>query len=363
MPVWLTFFHALQNSLTAYDAGGASQLSPSLLIGLFDDIFYRQFSPGENHLDPSLNFLILLAVLWFLLSPRQADPSGLTRGLAITGLIALAFVFAIVPPQWIVRVPLLKNIVHIDNTFSCVAIVCLLVLAGFGIKTFWNDCRAADFQRIYLRVIIAVAGLLTLYLGTTKAGMRSTVPTLHLGEYIPRSNFFWGYSLSLLLAVGLFPWLGRFGLLSKAARAFPIVSLVLLFVLLHWRHGMHLATPFDAYVMNPQRRVNLVAESSPALRLVKTRVSEPSRSAGLDSAFFPGYGGAVGVEQIDGPDPLLNKHYRALMKAWGVKLLFGSWRFGISDEHLGTDLALFNMLNVRYFLGEPGMETEPLFHL
>ena len=360
MPVWLTFFHALQNSQTAYDSGGASQITPSLLIGLFDDIFYRQFNLGEAHLDPSLNFLILLAVLWFLLSPRRADPRGLTRGLAITGLIALAFVFAIVPSQWIVRVPLLKSIVHIDNTFSCVAIVCLLVFAGFGIKTFWNDCRTADFQRIYLHVIIAVAGLVAVYLGTTKAGMRSTIPTLHLGEYIPRSNFFWGYSLSLLLALGLFPWLGRFMLLTKRARVFQIVSLVLLFVLFHWRHGMHLATPFDDYVMNPQRRVNLIADSSAALQLVKTRTAEPSRSVGFDSALFPGYGGAVDIEQMDGPDAILNKHYRSLINASGVELLFGGWRFGISDKYLDTYLPLLNMLNVRYFLGDVGMKREPV---
>ena len=354
MPVWLTFFHALQNSQTAYDAGGASQITPSLLIGLFDDIFYRQFNLGEAHLDPSLNFLILLAVLWFLLSPRRADPRGLTRGLAIIGLIALAFVFAIVPSQWIVRVPLLKSIVHIDNTFSCVAIVCLLVFAGFGIKTFWNDCRTADFQRIYLHVIIAVAGLVAVYLGTTKAGMRSTIPTLHLGEYIPRSNFFWGYSLSLLLALGLFPWLGRFMLLTKRARVFQIVFFVLLFVLLHWRHGMHLATPFDAYVMNPQRRVNLIADSSAALQLVKTRTAEPSRSAGFDSALFPGYGGAVDIEQMDGPDAILNKHYRALMDLSGAKLLFSSWRVGVVEDQLALEPLFFNMLNVRYYLGYVG---------
>jgi hypothetical protein len=359
MPIWLTFFHALHSSLTVYDAGGASQLSPSLLIGLFDDIFYRQFNPDESHLDPSLNFLILLAVLWLLLSPRRADPRGLTRGLTTTGLIALAFVFAIVPSQWIVRVPLLKSIVHIDNTFSCVAIVCLLVLAGLGIKTFCDDCRTADFKRIYLRVIIAVAGLVTLYLGTTKAGMRSTIPTLHLGEYIPRSNFFWGYSLSLLLALGLFPWLGRFTLLTKRARAFQIVSLILLFVLLHWRYGMHLATPFDSYVMNPQRRVNLIADSSAALKLLKTRTAKPSRSVGLDWALFPGYGGAVGIEQMDGPDPILNKHYRALMDASGVKLIFGSWRVWVVEDQLALEPLLFNMLNVRYYLGYMGPKVTP----
>ena len=259
--------------------------------------------------------------------------------------------------------PLLRNILHIDNTFSCVAIVCLLLVAGFGIKAFWNDCQAADFKRTYLQIMALLAGLVAFYLGTTEAAQRSTTTMLRIGEHIPKSHFFWGYSLSLMLAVALLPWLGRFALLRKAARILPVLSLLLLFVLFHWRHGMHLATPFDAYVMNPQRRVNLVADSSPALRLVKTHAAEPSRSAGLDSAFFPGYGGAVGVEQIDGPDPLLNKHYRALMSASGIKLLFGSWRFGIDHESLSTNLPLFNMLNVRYFLGDAGMESEPVVSL
>jgi hypothetical protein len=211
-----------------------------------------------------------------------------------------------------------------------------------------------------LRVIALLASLVALYLGTTEVTMRSTIP---MEEHILKSHFFWGYSLSLILAAALLPWLGRFALLRKSARLLPFLSLLLLFALLHWRHGMHLASPFDAYVMNPQRRVNLLADSSPALRLVKTYAAEPSRTAGLDSAFFPGYGGAVGVEQIDGPDPLLNKRYRALMSASGVKLIFGSWRFGINHEFLSNNLPLSNMLNVRYFLGEPGMESEPVASL
>src|SRR5438105_8696679 len=112
MPVWWTFFHALPNSLTAYDAGGAWQLQPSLFIGLFDDIFYRQFNAGEIHLDPSLNFLILLGVLWFLLSPRKADQQGLIWGLSITCILALLFAFGIIPPLLIVRLPFLRNILH-----------------------------------------------------------------------------------------------------------------------------------------------------------------------------------------------------------------------------------------------------------
>jgi hypothetical protein len=359
MPVWFTFFHALRNSLTAYDAGGAWQLQPSLFIGLFDDIFYRQFNAGENHLDPSLNFLTLLGVSWFLVSPRRADQRGRSTGLSLTCIFSLLFVFGIVPPSLIDRVPLLRNILHIDNTFSGVAIVCLLLLAGFGVKAFWNDCHAADFKRTYLKVMLFLAGLAALYFGTAEAAQRSTITLFHLGEGLPRSRFFWGYFLSLVIAVAVTPWLARWAVVTRRGRVSQVLVLALLFVLFHWRQGMHLETPFDAYVMNPQRRVNLVAESSPALRLIKTRVSEPSRTAGLESAFFPGYGGAVGVEQIDGPDPLLNKHYRTLMHAWGIKLLFGSWRFGVLDEDLSTDLPLFNMLNIRYFLGDAGMKTEP----
>jgi uncharacterized membrane protein len=321
---------------------------------LFDDIFYRQFNLNEAHLDPSLNFLTLLALLWFLFSPRRADPRGFSRSLTITSLIALAFVFAVVPAKWIIGVPLLKSIAHIDNTFSCVAIVCLLVLAGFGIKTFWNDSRAADFKRTYLRVVTLLVVLVALYLGTTEAAMRSTIPMLHMGEHIPKSNFFWGYSLTLLLAAALLPWLGRLTFWTPRARFFQITSLAVLFVLLHWRHGMHLSIPFDAYVMNPQRRVNLVADSSAALQLIKSRTAEPSRSVGLGWAFFPGYGGAVGVEQIDGPDPILNRHYRALMDLSEAKLLFGNWRIGVAEDQLNLEPLLFNMLNVRYYLGYVG---------
>ena len=363
IPVWLTFFHALQNSTTAYDAGGVQQLQPGLVIGLFDDIFYRQFTPDERHLDPSVNFFALLGVLWFLCSSPRVERSGFARGLTITCILALLFVFGIVPASLIVRLPLMRNIYHIDNTFSCVAIVCSLLLAGFGLKAFWFDCRTSAFKRTYFRVVAILAVSVTLYLVTAGSARGSIGEWLRLAEHVPKSNFFWGYSLSLMLAVALLPWLGRFAILRKAGRIFPVLSLLILLALLHWRHGMHLASPFDAYVMNPQRRVNLLADSSPAVNLVKTHAAEPSRTAGLGSAFFPGYGGAVGVEQIDGPDPLLNKHYRALMSASGIKLLFGSWRFGIDHEFLSANLPLLNMLNVRYFLGDPGMESEPVVSL
>ena len=129
---------------------------------------------------------------------------------------------------------------------------------------------------------------------------------------------------------------------------------------MHLRFGMHLTTPFDPYVMNPHQRVDLFARSSSALKLVKTRGKEPARSAGLDSNLFPGYGAGVGVEEIDGPDPLENRYYHNLMMTAGMKLFFGAWRYTISEQTLQTDLPLFNMLNVRYFLAPAGAKLKAL---
>jgi hypothetical protein len=112
---------------------------------------------------------------------------------------------------------------------------------------------------------------------------------------------------------------------------------------------MHLKTPFDPYVMNPHHRESLIAKSSPALQLIRNRSNQPSRAIGLDHNFLAGYGGAVGIEQIDAPDPLVNKHYRALMDAAGLKR-YGAWRYIVNAEELGSKPRLFEMLNVGYIL-------------
>src|SRR5437588_24749 len=348
-PIWLTFLNVLRSSWTAYDRGGAFQLQPSLVIGLFDDIFYRQLNTNELHLDPAANFLTLAGVLWFCISSKRSDNRRFPLALGITCILALAMVFGVIPPALIIRVPFLRNIIHIDNTFSCVAILCLLILAGFGIKTFWNDCQASDFRRTYLRMVVLLSLLLALYVGSAQAAQRSSITLFHLGEHLKASRFFWGYSFSLIVAMVVLPLVARNAISANRFRAWHIVSLVFLFILLHWRHGMHLKTPFDPYVMNPHHRESLIAKSSPALQLIENGSNQPSRAIGLDHNFLAGYGGAVGIEQIDAPDPLVNKHYRALMDAAGLKC-YGAWRYKVNAEELGSNPRLFEMLNVGYVL-------------
>jgi hypothetical protein len=104
-------------------------------------------------------------------------------------------------------------------------------------------------------------------------------------------------------------------------------------------------------VINPHQRSNLFADSSGAVRLLKNRPSEPFRSVGLKYNFFPGYGSVLGLEQIDGADPLLNKHYKALIDASGINLPFASTKEGELGKDVVDYLPLLDMLNVRYVLG------------
>jgi hypothetical protein len=336
-PLWLTFVDTLRNSWTVYDAGAVSQLRPGLLIGLFDDIFYRHLNTDTPHVLPSANFFVMTAVLWLCASPSKSDPRKFARGSGTVCLFALAFIFGIIPAPLILQIPYLGRIYHIDNIFSCVAIVCLLLLAGFGIKAFSMDYERAHLGRLYLRVVIAAAGLLCLYLATGA----STV--------VADGRFFWGYTLVLFVCVIASPWLG-WRLMGTVRKPLLICAAIVL-VLLHWRHGMHLITPFDTHVINPHQRTNLFAESSGALRLLKDRTLGPFRSVGLQYNFFPGYGSVLGLEQIDGADPLLNRHYKALIDASGIKLPFASTKEGELGKDMAKHLPLLDMLNVRYVLG------------
>jgi hypothetical protein len=249
----------------------------------------------------------------------------------------------------ILHLPFISRIYHVDNVFSCVAIVCLLLLAGFGVKAFWRDLETENFRRTYLTVLVTLAGLLAFYFGLAPGIFAAS----------NQSRFFWIYSTLLIAAATIAPWAGARWFRRTGPMLWPVIVFVAAFVAISWRHGMHLDKPFRSDVMNPQARTELFARASAALKLIRERGRfEPFRSVGLKYNFCPGYGGAVAFEQIDGPDPLLNKHYKSLMDATGVALLFGAAKEGEVDEPLADYLPIFDMLNVRYVLGSAAGKSE-----
>jgi hypothetical protein len=330
-PLWISFLAALGHSYTIYDVPAVSQLPPSLLIGFFDDLFYRQLHPGEIHWEPSSNFLILLGLGWSLAQLKVMWQYRAWRALALSALVPLALVFGVVPAGWILKVPFLANVVHVENTFGCVLIVHAIVLAAFGWGQLLQDLGRPGWHRPLGRFVAALVVLLALYFGS----MQGTT----------KSVFFIGYIPGLILALTLFPWLaGRARIAGQSGAA----AFVALGVLTLWRHGEYLHIPFDNYVVNPGQRVEL-HPSSPALARVRDSTVEPARALGLGQNFFPGYGQTTGIESIYGVDALRSRPYYQLAQAFGLERV---WRWEFPDEFAGdSDIARGrDLLNVRYFL-------------
>src|SRR6266576_4654028 len=208
-PIWLTFFEALPKAYVPYkEAARAYQIQPGLLIGLFDDIFYRAFNPNWLVTNPSANFLVLLGCLLALVYVRRLVRNRVFLAVAASALVSLALVFGAVPATLIERVPMLNHIWHIDNTFSCVLIIQLFVLAGFGLSIFWERCLRREWKLSYGLLIAGLLVLLGVYYGFTHANQR--IPNdFPQPEQAIGNRFFILYSFSIIVAVLVLPLLAR----------------------------------------------------------------------------------------------------------------------------------------------------------
>lgn len=357
-PLWITFFDALKGAFTIYDVPHCNQLPPGLLIGLFDDLFFRQLMKEELHVDPALNFLALLGLCWALVDLRAWWASPVGKATFAVGGISLAIVFAIVPPWLVNRVPLLKNIIHVDDTFICVAIVPLFVVAGFGLRTCVQTMTTpAEWRGKWKATLLIVAGLAALYFATVQAVPTSASFALQLQHSPIFSPFFLGYALALLLAVSVLPWLAGGVITRRGPFAAQALALLLGLGVLHFRQAFWLETKFDAYVVNPQQRVDLQAPS-PAVQFTRERLREPGRVMAFGAILRPGFNIVYRLERPDGADavevlPLAEWYEAAGLEAYSM------WWPTITKANAHVYQRVYDAMNVRYYFGSAADGAQP----
>ena len=342
-PIWVTFLEAIQKSYSAYGTPAAVQISPTLFIGFFDDIFYRQLIPAEWVYAPSANFLMLAGLLWAAVRFRQLSADPIFLGIGLGAGITLSFVFGVVPAAVITQIPFLRNVIHIHNTFSVVAIVHLVVLAGFGVKA-CCDRFAGKQWPIEMAFTVAMLGILL-------------VLFFHAAQAANKSAFFVSYGAAIVIAAVALPILSRRVTLRPAS---PELWFLLMasFIALHWRHGMYLKTGFDDYVMNPQVRVNLQPQS-PAIQFVRRDARQPFRTVGFNDNLFPGYNAALGIESIYGCDALMNPFFRELTRLMPFEWN-GDWRLLIPKQSLKEVKPIYDLLNVDRYVDLPNGDPQEL---
>jgi hypothetical protein len=345
-PCWLVFLDALRHSATISDTPNALQLQPGLVLAFFDDIFSQDFTKLEYHTHPSLNFLVLTGVLWLCAAWRRTFANKAVLGLALGAVVPLALVFGVVPPGWIIAIPLIGNLQHIYNVFGCVLVIVFPLLAAAGLADCCATYERADWLRTW-RTALIVGGLIALaYVGFTQAIPQHEVLAFKINAPL-HSRFYLAYAPSILLALALFPLALRW-LRTPGARGAGLGLMLICGVVMHFRHGMYDATKFDDYVMNPKTGVDLLAQS-PAVGRVQLRLTEPYRTYGVGYVLSPGYNALLGLEGICGPDALMNREYREFCHAAHLPLDL-DWRLRIDEATLPQLQPVFDSLNLRFYL-------------
>ncbi len=354
-PVWATFLHELHGAYTSYNAISAYQIQPSLLLGAFDEIFYRPLMPADFTFGPSLNFLLLLGFLYFLATLRAQFSHRVAITLATVSALPLSLAFGLIPASWIVRLPLLANVAHIDNTFSCVLIVLWGALAGVGVATALHRLRTPEGRGDLIVVGLLLAALVFDWIAFRQVVHRpiwGPTFTVHQpGHVLAVAPFIWGYLVSLLLASAVLLLAARRALRSGIVTPAIAMLWVLAAVVLCWRFGLHSSgVGFEKYVLHPAQRVAFQAKSDAVAFLQAAQKREPSRAYGLHSNFLPDWTAVYGLETIHGPDALMSPQYRELVDAMGGMKRIVDWRLYLEPRDIPAARPYLDSLNVRYYL-------------
>ena len=363
-PVWCTFLDTMVHSWSEYNSPYAFQLQPGMFVGLFDDIFYRQFNYYERTLDPSMNFVILLGVALSIgaaktLAQRERTWIAASVAGAVFGMLA----FGVIPPSFIKSVPFLGNVAHCDNTFSNLLMISLFIIAGHGLAHSWRRFEANDWAWDVVAAGAILFLLISAFLGMSQAAQRSDIHFLALDQEVTKSAFFWMDAAALSASFLVLPFVARRFCLDHGATAVGMAPwLVLCLGAMLWRQGSHLPlwAGLERYTMQPPQRGDFFALSNAIEFLNARQNAEPGRVQGLGDNLIPGVGGIFGVEMPSGPDALQNAAYHRLLVESGLPLIW-KWRLVLDGHGAGIEdvRRFYDLLNVRYYVATPGEADIP----
>ena len=339
-PHWMLFLDALRYSWTIPAAMPFAQLPPDLALGIFDDLFLGQVMPGEIMANPSANFLVLLGCLWAVVNFRRLLADRTFTAILLGALLPAALVFGVIPAELLARLKFIGKIGHLANTFSCVLIIHLVIIAAYGLRALWDRAAKKKARGDMIIAAICAALLVAIFL-----------PYVHATSG-KMSGFFRAYAIALAASLLALPWIVR-GIRRHPHSGHFITGGLCLFVI-HFRHGLWTDTKFDSYVTNPRARTNLTA-LSPSVSLIRTSFAEsghPARVTGLGRVLAPGFNAVPGLEHFSGADAFVNRWQYRLLEQADVPLPGDPRRF-LARESFPRTRCFGDLWNTRFYLGDP----------
>ena len=340
-PLWYAFVSTLKLSYTQYDHPQAAQIPINSLIGFFDELFYRPLVANESVSNPSLNLLFLFGIIYFLSTLHIQLQKKSRLILFLFSLLPLSLAFGLIAPGFIEQVPVLKNIGHVGNTFSCVLIISASIIAGLGYTTAFIRLKEKEGRADLFISALLLFGLFFLYMSFFH-GSSSHSPS----DIKPLIQWYLYLGLSSLIALG---FLIRYLLKKETLTATPVLLISFISLVLLGRFSQFTHFGFDDYTVQPTHRQSFDARSIAIEKVYGEQYKFPSRAIGFEGNLWSGWSTYLSVEGINAPDALINPRYRELTQASSLSHQW-DWRLYLEKAKLTETKPFLDFLNVRYYL-------------
>ena len=262
-PHWLIFLDTLSKVSTVYNTPNCNFASRPWQ---FVDTFFL----GPKDLpwsEPNINTFIWVSgfAAFFAVSRWVRKPLFWMITFPLLGL--LAFAYGVVPNSICQRIPFVGVIHHIHHTFFTSAVVFAVLLAGLGLASVLSDVVHNKNRVMWTAYSVITGALLAWWAyphydsyeyATSVAGMLSVLSIA-------------GVTVMFLSGIWLSGW-------KSGYSTSTIALLLLIFVLVHFYHGLHLNTKYeelDNLLINPTPRADLL-QASPAVSLLHLDSTEPN---------------------------------------------------------------------------------------
>lgn len=342
-PIWATFLHEVINGTSFYTSAVVEQRPFWQLLGFADNLYYLL---ATDHYFPSINVCLFAGMILGVVGSVQCERSEYQKAylVLVAGVGALvALIYGVVPSFLLINLPFVKNIYHIDTTFSIVLIVPACILAGVGFAWLAEHENQTFIPMILLSLLLGLYGLNAPHLANVK---------------------YWNlaaYMSVLLISAGFLPllmiqWIqSRLNLLSTS-----ICLLLLLLVIGNMAMFSNSAKSFASKpVFNPQQRATLRIQPELITRILTKIEKSPQRVVGLGNVLFPGFNAAFGLENICSPQAMFDKRYLALTRALNMPYTAWGWRMLFESNQLKTYKNSLDFLNVGMILSPEKSSHSP----
>lgn len=336
LPFFGLFLESLGKGATAYDIPAVEQFPLSQAIFFADPILglllTGRFAVASN----ALLLLGGLAALLSLWGPELAQRRDAVLSLCIAAGLCFVLAFAVVPETWVLTMPFLRNVVHLNQTFGAILLVPASVLGGVGFHVLFLRAAEATAAGLLGRVMAVFLVLIGAYaLGLPAIGAVTLSVSIALAVAL-----LWSASVATWFLCRML--VGRLNL-----RDYAVCTIALLLVLGKNASFPPFGTEGSDILFEPGERVSLSVPPGIVARLREKLHDAPSRVIGIEKIFVPGYNAALGLETISGPDAVKIRSYSELTQALGLPLVW-DWRMMFSVSDLARNEAALNLLGVQY---------------